>query len=156
MEVDVNVFKRTCQPADDPDAPADELFLPGYFLLSGLRFDFTTCTAEVREILPRDGYDALYRVWKTPVDLLAPSSAGGRIMPVGFVALYDDFLTWQPDTDGTLRQILPDGNAPGRSAGRTEKIAAVRKFIHAYRYPPPTGSDHGSAHVQDLYPLPVC
>jgi hypothetical protein len=114
VEVAVNIFTPAC------DGDDDQLFWPGYFLMTAVRWDHTACTATVREVLPRDAYDALYRIWEKPINMLTPSSIGGTRILVPFVATYPDYLTFQPNAQGQLVKTLPDGNAQGTGAGGQE------------------------------------
>lgn len=102
VEVTVNVFSPNCETGEA------ELFWPGYFLMTAVRWDFSACSAEVREILPRDGYDALFRVWEKPVNLLEQDP-----FRVPFTALYRDVYVTQVDSQGNTSVGPPDGNARG-------------------------------------------
>ncbi|MBC3785710.1 hypothetical protein [Spirosoma utsteinense] len=111
VEVDMNVFKPAC------DQDGDDLLWPGYFNLSAVRWNFTDCTAEVRDILPRDGYDALFRVWEKPINVIA---AGINKQP--FVAFYRDTYASVIDSNGNQAIGPPDGNVPGTGYQNTEHV----------------------------------
>ncbi|MGF7219041.1 hypothetical protein GGR92_005221 [Spirosoma lacussanchae] len=113
VEVAVNVFTPSC------DGETDELFWPGYFNLATVRWNFSECTAEVRDVLPRDGYDALFRIWEKPVNLLATSTEN-PLPYKSFVAIYPDKRTWSPNAKGQLVNLLPDGNAAGTGPSSQE------------------------------------
>jgi hypothetical protein len=110
-EVNVNIFTPLC------DGESDELFWPGYFPFSAVRWNFTDCTAEVREIIPRDGYDALFRAWEKPIDILA-----GGLNKLPFVAYYRDTYASVIDASGNQTIGPPDGNAKGTGFQNIEHV----------------------------------
>ena len=124
-----------------PDSGIEPLW-PGYFSLSAVDWNHTDCKAEVREIAPRDGYDALFRVWNTPVNLLDSNLPGGTLERETFTALYPDHYTYQPNAQGDLVLTLPDGNARGVGTGGQEHYyrgamlmtAALTKLLIATTY----------------------
>ncbi|GAB4052548.1 hypothetical protein [Spirosoma litoris] len=111
VEVEVNVFSPNCDTGDL------ELFWPGYFKIDAVRFDYTACSAEVREVLPRDGYDALFRAWQKPVNLLQNDP-----QRVSFVALYRDHYVSSIDSDGNQTIGVPEGNSPGTGWQNAEHV----------------------------------
>lgn len=110
VEVAVNVLTNNCT------GEGTELFWPGYFLFSSVKWDFYACSATISTVQPRDGYDAIFKCWNKPVNLLE-----GAALRVPFVAVYPDKYSFEvnPDT-GDIEKKLPDGNKAGMGASTQE------------------------------------
>ncbi|RIV23596.1 hypothetical protein DYU11_11485 [Fibrisoma montanum] len=115
VEINLRVFTNTCAgTVDDEGNPVtDQLLWQGYFNMAAVRWNHVDCKAEVQSVNPRDGYDALYRVWETPINLLAPGASTAVPPAQLFYASYGDYFQFKPNPAGQMVLQLPDGNNIG-------------------------------------------